>query len=287
MGCRDPGSDGRGRIDGEIDGDGVGGVVDGVGGVEGGGDGVCAGMENRGGGDGGDGGANEVRVSECARNCAGCAESGGQRGAIDDGCGRRPVDSRSDLDCSNGAYAAIGSVGDVDVAGRVERDAPGQVQLRIGRRAVVAGVALHAVAGDGGDEAAGDNDLADGLIPSIGDVDVAGCVDEDASGTIQQGVGCRTAVAGVAPRAVAGDGIDDVVGDGNLADGLIVVIGDVDIARSVDRHAGWKIQLGADGCAAVAGVACRTISGHCGDDARRKDDLADDIVSRIRDVEVA
>ena len=69
-------------------------------------------------------------------------------------------------------------VGDVEVVGCIEGQALGRVELGGGGGAVVAGEALRAGAGDGGDLAEG-VDLADDVVAGFGDVEVAlGVVDD-------------------------------------------------------------------------------------------------------------
>ena len=69
-------------------------------------------------------------------------------------------------------------VGDVEVVGGVEGEALRGVELGGGGGAVVAGEALGAGAGDGGDVAEG-VDLADDVVAGLGDVEIALGVEDD------------------------------------------------------------------------------------------------------------
>ena len=84
-------------------------------------------------------------------------------------------------------------VGDVEVAGGVHGDPAGSVQLGAGGRAVVAAEALRPVARHGGDHPV--RDLADAVVASVGDVQVAGGIHGDARGIVQLGAGGRAVVA--------------------------------------------------------------------------------------------
>ena len=100
--------------------------------------------------------------------------------------------------------------------------AVGVVQLGGGRGPVVAAVTGGAVAGDGDDVAGRLDHLADHVVASVGDEQVARGVDGEAAGAVQLGGGRGPVVAAVTGGAVAGDG-DDVAGRlDHLADHVVV-----------------------------------------------------------------
>ena len=101
---------------------------------------------------------------------------------------------------------------------------------------------------------------------SVGDVEVASGIHGDRGRTVQLGAGGRTAVAGVAWRAVARHGGDHPVRD--LADALVMGVGDVEVAGGVHGDALGIGQLGAGGRASIAAEAGRPVSRHQGQDAR-------------------
>ena len=72
-------------------------------------------------------------------------------------------------------------VGDVEIVCGVEGEALRRVECGGGGGAVVAGEALSAGAGDGGDVAGG-VDLADDVVRGFGEVEVAGGVEDDGGG---------------------------------------------------------------------------------------------------------
>src|SRR5580704_5981377 len=78
---------------------------------------------------------------------------------------------------------------------------------------------------------------------------------------------------------------DEAAPADDLTDALVVGIGDVDIAGTVDRDSHWVIKLGAGGGPEVAARAYCTVARDRSDGAAA--DLADAIVVRVRNVEVA
>ncbi len=79
------------------------------------------------------------------------------------------------------ADAVVVGVGDVEVVCGVEGEALGGVECGGGGGAAVAGEALCAGAGDGGDVADG-VDLADDVVGGLGEVEIAGGVEDDGGG---------------------------------------------------------------------------------------------------------
>ena len=116
------------------------------------------------------------------------------------------------------AELAVTGVGDVHVAGSIDRNRRGRAQLGVGRRAAVAARrrlrALRAVAGKPGDLAARRH-LADLVVPGVGDVHAAVGSDRDPVREAQLGIGGGAAVAASrrrpARRSTAGDRRDRAV----------------------------------------------------------------------------
>src|ERR1019366_9345319 len=181
----------------------------------------------------------------------------------------------------NLADAMVVLVGDVQVAGGIHGDARGIVQLGAGGRAVVAAEACRPTSGHGRDHAV--RNLADAMVVLVGDVQVAGGINGDARGIVQLGAGGRAVVADVAGRPIAGNGSDHPIRD--LADAVITIVGNVQVAGWVHGDAGGSVQLGADGRAVVAAEALRPVSRHGGDHPIRN--LADARVKPVGDVQVA
>ena len=71
------------------------------------------------------------------------------------------------------------------------------------------------------------------------EADVAGC--------------CYRPVIGL--HAVARDGRDRTCGDRDPAHAVVVGVGQIEVARSVERERGWQVELGGCRRAAIAGEA--------------------------------
>src|SRR5262249_54796128 len=125
---------------------------------------------------------------------------------------------RSDL-----TYALVGSIGHIDVAGGVDRDARGAGELRDVGRAVLE--ARRPGAGEGDDLAVGE-DLAHAVVQHVADVDVAGGV-----------CGRAGRVGGHVVHAVAGDGRRGAVGGRHAPDAQVEQVDHDEVAVAVERHA--------------------------------------------------
>src|SRR5262249_14270187 len=148
------------------------------------------------------------------------------------------------------ADAFVVGIADVDVAGGVQRHPVGVAD--VGRRGLpaVAVVADGAGAGDGGDDAVG-FDCANAVVVPVGDEYLVLGVDGQGGGIVQLGGGGGAAVAAEAGSAGAGDGDDDAVGL-DLADTLVVLVGEEDVAVAVEGHAPRLAQHRGGGRAVVA-----------------------------------
>src|SRR5581483_11973860 len=181
------------------------------------------------------------------------------------------------------ADSIVERIGDVEVIGRIDRDALRGVEHGENGGAIIAAVSLASVAGDGADGAAGSH-FPDDVIAEIGDVQIAGGIDGEADGSVQLRVGGGAAVARVSDAAAAGDCRDGAAGDFAHAGGQRV--GDVDVAGAIDGETFRGIQLGAGGRAVIAAEARRAVAGEIGD-GPVGGDFADDVVIGVGDVEVA
>src|SRR5207248_1789328 len=100
------------------------------------------------------------------------------------------------------AHPAVQPVGDVEIAGAVEHYAVGLVERRPGGGAAIAGIALFAIAGDGGDDAARRIDAADAVVEGVGEIEVGGAVKGDIERAVQQ---CRLRRPAVTGKAFLAD----------------------------------------------------------------------------------
>ncbi len=184
------------------------------------------------------------------------------------------------------AHPRIARVGYINVAGAIHRHALRAVELRAGGRAGIAAESRCSVARESRDGAARAH-LAHHVIAGVGDVIVAGAVRGDGVRRVHLRAGGRAAIAGVAVAAVAGEGADVAARLGH-ADAVVQRIGDVDMTRPVDRHAGRTVELGCGRGGAVSAEAQRTVAHNRVDVDVSLDraDLADAAIGRLRDVYV-
>src|SRR5262249_19902131 len=158
------------------------------------------------------------------------------------------------------ADALVGVVGDVQVAAAVHHH-PERVE-QAGRcgRAAIAAVAVGAVAGNGGDDAGRQDDLAD-VAAVVADEQVACAVQRHSVREVQLGRAGLAAVPGEAGDAGAGDG-DDVAGRlDDLADAVVALVGEEDVAAAVHRHPVRGVQRGGGRCDVVAVVPLAAVAG--------------------------
>src|SRR3989442_1732489 len=208
---------------------------------------------------------------------------------------------RSGLWSGQPAHEVVEGVGDEDVAPRlIDRQAVGLVQLRASSRlAVAAERAVHAeraVAGERPDRPAR-RQLADLVVALVGDVDVARAFDRHPGGRDGLCRGCGhpydTGCGARAPARVASAGDRrDRARRRQLADLVVVGVGDVDVARAVERDPGWFAELGRGRGRPVAAGGrawARARVAVAGDrrDRPSQRQLADLVVVGVGDVDVA
>src|SRR2546429_100467 len=144
-----------------------------------------------------------------------------------------------------------------------------------------------AAPGDRGDDPAPGRDLADAVVRTVCNKNVARGVDGDSGRLPQLGAGGGPTVAAEGGIAGAGDRGDDPGPRRDLADAVICGVRDKEIARGVDGDASRVPQLGTGGGAPVAAEASITGAGDGGDDPGAERDPADAVVRGVRDEEVA
>ena len=120
----------------------------------------------------------------------------------------------------------------------------------------------------------------------VGDEEISSGIHRNATGTGQRGGGGRAAVTAVASGPVARDGGDHAGGEIDLADHIVLVVGDEKVSVSVHRDANGAPHAGCGGRAAIAAVAKGSVARDGGDHAGGEIDLADPVVVVIVDEEV-
>ena len=190
-------------------------------------------------------------------------KSGGGGGAAVTAVGKGVIDVPGDRgDHAGGvidlADHVVGSVGDEEVPGGIQRDGFRAIQLGGDGGSAVAAVAVAEVviARNRIDDAAGEVDLADGVVASVDDEEVTLAVRSHARGTAQLGGGGLSRIAAVAGAEVviARNRIDDAAGEVDLADGVVASVGDEEVP-GIQRDALRVVQFGGGGLVAVAAVA--------------------------------
>src|SRR5439155_134534 len=127
---------------------------------------------------------------------------------------------------------------------------------------------------------------ADAVVRGVGDEEIARGVYGDAGRGLELGGSRQAAVATEAGPTGAGDGRDDPGVGRHPADAVVVGVGDEEVARGVHGDAGRGLELGGGGGAAVVdGVTPAAGDGR--DDPAPSRHLADAVVRRVRDEEVA
>ena len=127
-------------------------------------------------------------------------------------------------------------------------------------------------------------DLANAVVVPIGDVEVARAVYRHASGRCKLGLYCCTAVPAEAVLSCSRNRGDRPCGI-DLANAVVVPIGDVEVARAVHRHASGRSKLGLNRRTSVPAKPLLSRSRNSAD-LPRGIDLANAVVSPIGDVKV-
>ena len=177
----------------------------------------------------------------------------------------------------------VSRIRDEEITRRVDREANGRVEHGVDRGAVVA-EARRVITRDRQDNAGGRH-FTDDIIASVGNEEVPGGIEREAAGMEERGGGCLTSIAGIAGAAVSCDG-GDHTGRRDLANDVVIRVGDVDIPRRVNDLRGRIRESRQGGVLAVAAVA-GTSQSRDGRDHAGGVDFANDIIRGIRNIKVA
>src|SRR5439155_809229 len=131
------------------------------------------------------------------------------------------------------------------------------------------------------------NDLANSLVGVVRNVQIAACIQRDTGWAAEARTRRRPAIAREAGVTIAVYGGDDPCCRGDLANSVVDLVRDVEIAACIQRDTGWVAEARARRRPAIAREVRDTIAHHGGDDPRRRIDLANSVVVLVRNVEVA
>src|SRR5262249_40969413 len=126
-------------------------------------------------------------------------------------------------------------------------------------------------AGHGGDDPGGQDDLAD-VAAVVAEEQVAAAVEHHAIGEGDLGRRARPTVPGEAGDAGAGDGDDVARRLDDLADAVVALVGEEDVAAAVHGHAVGVVQRGRGRRSSVAAEALGAVAADRDDVGGRLDD---------------
>ena len=178
------------------------------------------------------------------------------------------------------------AVGNVDGAVGGDAATVRPVKAGVGGRAAVA-VAAAPPAGDGGHEAGGGVNAADGVVFGVHHDDIAGGVAAQGFGRAPGGVQRRAAVAGIAAlRRRAGHGAHNAPG-GDHAHAVAFPLGDIDIAAPVRAYGAGAQDAGLPGRHTVAAPRFLPVAGESVNQPGRQVQTADALVLNIGNEQAA
>src|SRR2546426_4094704 len=131
------------------------------------------------------------------------------------------------------------------------------------------------------------SDLANSVVTLVRDVQIAARIQRDPVWVIETRARRRTAIAREGGAAIARHGGDDPRRRGDPANSVVALVRDVDIAARIHRDTVRVVEARARRRTALARGAGAAIARHGSDDPRRRSDLANSLVAKVRDVEIA
>ena len=140
-------------------------------------------------------------------------------------------DNPCGIDLTN---AVVAGIGNIEVAHPVHRNAPGVAEPRLNRRPPVTSKPAHSCSCNRRDRA-GRIDLANAIVTVISNVEVPAAVHRNAPGVVEPRLNCRPPVTSkpVIPRSC---NRRDRAGRIDLANAVVAGIGNIEVARTVQRN---------------------------------------------------
>src|SRR5437773_4025971 len=128
------------------------------------------------------------------------------------------------------------------------------------------------------------SDLANSVVTLVRDVQIAARIQRAPVRVVETRARRRTAIAREGVNAIARHRRDDPRRRVDLANAVVVLVRDVEVAACIQRHSGWAVEARARRRAAIAQGAATTRYGR--DDPRRGGDFANSVVVRVHDIEI-
>src|SRR6201992_3631201 len=185
------------------------------------------------------------------------------------------------------ANAVVTLIRNVQVIGVIEGNTGRSTEFRTGGHPAIASESGCSVPSYRRDYTCSGSHLADTIVESIRNIDVARFIEGKTRGGIQLSAGCRGAIAHEAGSSVPSYRRDHAGSDRDFADSVVGVVRDVEVTCTVEWQIGGGIHCSAGCCTAIARVACCPITRDCRDHVGRHCHLADAVIRLVRDVYVA
>src|SRR5439155_95226 len=112
-------------------------------------------------------------------------------------------------------------------------------------------------------------------------------IQRDTGWVVEARVRRRTAIAQEGVEAIAHHGGDDPRRRSDLANAVVALVRDVQIAARIQRDTDWAVKARARRRTAIAREVGAAIARHRGDDPCRGLDFANSMVAVVRDVQIA
>src|SRR5439155_347472 len=165
------------------------------------------------------------------------------------------------------ANSVVTLVRDVQIAARIQRDPVWVVETRARRRTAIAREGWAAIARHGGDDPRRCSDPANSVVALVRDVEIAARIQRDTDWVVEARARRRTAIAREAVEAIARHGRDDPRRRSDLANAVVALVRDVEIAACIQRDTDWAVEARARRRIAIAREGGAAIARHGGDDS--------------------
>ena len=200
------------------------------------------------------------------------------------GTGNRGDDAGGFVDLAD--HIIVG-VGNVNIAIHVHRDTSREKEISVRGWSMIPVIAGTAVPSNGDDGSGRLDNFANSVVGGIGNEEIAGGINGHTPRVVKGRVHRGHAVTAVASTPIPGDRGDDTGRFHNLADAVVIGIGDEEIAIGIDADSHRIIKIAIRGGHAIAVKACASVTGNRDDGAGGLEHLTDAMVVPVSDEEIA